>query len=120
MAASLKDLGTEVASPRQIASIAPAFAPPRGGAKMSAVSDGRKPVLAKDVTDNASLRAATAVEQAVGATGPANWSRMALLGVVIVAFILLMLQVFQGAPGTAVQSGTPVAEPVVQPASPAQ
>lgn len=68
------------------------------------------------VAEDSALRVATAVEQNIGATGPTNWWRLGLIGLSIVVAILLLLQVLNGAPGTAVVPGTPVSAPAVPPA----
>mgnify|MGYP001342047381 CR=1 FL=1 len=61
------------------------------------------------------LKPADAVEESVGATSPTNWWLYGLVGLAIVIAILLLMQVFLGAPSTEVQPGTPVSEPVVEP-----
>lgn len=59
-------------------------------------------------------------DETIGATGPTNWWLYGLYGLAIIIAILLLMQVFKGAPGTMVQPGTPVAEPVVEvPVTPA-
>jgi hypothetical protein len=63
-----------------------------------------------DVPDNSELKVTDDIERSVGATAPTNWWQAGLIALGIVAFILLMLQVFNGTPGTDVQPGTPVAE----------
>jgi hypothetical protein len=50
---------------------------------------------------------------AIASTGPTNWWRIGLVAIGIVALILLLLQLFQGTPGTDVQPGSPVAAPEV-------
>lgn len=64
-----------------------------------------------DVPDDSTLRAATAVEQSVGATGPASWGRYGLVALGAVVLILLVLQLFGGGAGTDVVPGTPVVAP---------
>lgn len=73
-----------------------------------------------DVADDSTLRMAAGAEQTVGATGPTNWWRLGLLALAIVVVILFVLQLLNGAPGTDMQSGTPVAEPIVEPVAPRQ
>ena len=66
-----------------------------------------------DVPDDSSLRVATDIEQSVGATGPANWGRLALLALAAVVLVLFLLQILGGGPpATDVVPGTPVAAPV--------
>ena len=72
--------------------------------------DGQK----VDVPDNSELKVTDDVERSVGATAPTSWWQAGLIALGIVAFILLMLQVFNGSPGTGVQPGTPVAAPQQQ------
>jgi len=62
-----------------------------------------------DVPDDSELTVTDDIERSVGSTSPTSWWQMGLIGLGIVAFILLMLQIFNGAPGTDVQPGTPVA-----------
>ncbi len=66
------------------------------------------------VPEDSSLAATKSAERAVGGTSPGTWSRYALLGIVIVAAILLVLQLLEGAPGTEVQPGSPTAVPVTE------
>jgi hypothetical protein len=63
-----------------------------------------------DVPDDSELTVTDDIERSVGSTSHTSWWQMGLIGLGIVAFILLMLQIFNGAPGTDVQPGTPVAE----------
>ena len=70
-----------------------------------------------DVPDDSLIRPAEEDEQVIGATSPTNWWRLGLVALAIVAAILLFLQLMRGAPDTAVQPGTPVAEPDVVPDS---
>jgi hypothetical protein len=56
-------------------------------------------------------------EATVGATGPTNWWLYGLFGLAIVVAVLFLMQMFQGAPSTDVQPGTPSAESVVAPAA---
>ncbi|SFV36557.1 hypothetical protein SAMN05216456_2544 [Devosia crocina] len=53
-------------------------------------------------------------EATVGATGPTNWWLYGVIGLAIVIALLLVMQIFSGAPGTDVQPGTPTSEPVVE------
>ena len=50
----------------------------------------------------------------VGATGPTNWWLYGLGALAIIIAILLIMQMFSGAPGTDMQPGTPTSEPVVE------
>ncbi len=70
-----------------------------------------------DVPDGSELKVAGEHDDVVAATSPTNWWLYGLVALAIVIAIVLALQVFNGAPGTEVQSGTPTAEPVV-PAAP--
>jgi hypothetical protein len=72
-----------------------------------------------DVPDGSELKVAGEHEATVAATGPTNWWLYGLVGLVIIVALLFILQLFNGAPGTDVQSGSPTAEPVVEPAAPA-
>lgn len=88
-----------------------------------AVDHTREPTVAKvdtlvdengykvDVPDDTSLKVATEVEQVTGATGPANWWRIGLVALGIVAAILLVLQLLGGNTGTEMIPGTPTAAP---------
>ncbi len=69
-----------------------------------------------DVRDDSEVTVTSDVERAVASTSPTNWWQISLIGLGIVAFILLVLQLFGGTPGTDVQPGTPTAE-VQQPVS---
>ena len=60
-----------------------------------------------EVPEDSMLRVTTDVEQAVGATGPANWWRLGLIGLGIVVAILLILQLLAGKTGTEMVPGTP-------------
>lgn len=70
-----------------------------------------------DVPDGSTLAPSNDVEDSIGATSPAAWWQVALIGLGIVAAMLLVLQLLGGNPGTQVQPGTPVAAPAT-PASP--
>ena len=67
-----------------------------------------------DVPDGSDLRPTGDIEAAMGATGPAVWWLYGVVALVIVAAIVLAMQIFSGAPGSDVQSGTPTAAPVTQ------
>ena len=67
-----------------------------------------------DVPDNSSLKVANEAEPMVGATGPANWWRLGLIALGIVAAILLALQLMGGNTGTEMIPGTPTAAPQSQ------
>lgn len=71
-----------------------------------------------DVPDNSPIRVAGEHDETVGATGPTNWWLYGVIGLAIVIALLLLLQLFNGAPGTDVQPGSPVSEPVVEPVAP--
>jgi hypothetical protein len=66
-----------------------------------------------DVTDDSLVRPSNDDRVAIASTGPTNWWRYGVIGVGIVALILLLMQLFQGTPGTDVQPGTPVAAPEI-------
>jgi len=68
-----------------------------------------------DLPPDSGLKPADAVEDSVGATSPTNWWLYGLVGLAIVIAILLLMQIFLGAPSTEVQPGTPISEPVVEP-----
>ena len=67
-----------------------------------------------DVPDDTSLKIATEVEQVTGATGPANWWRVGLIALGIVAAIVLALPLLGGNTGTEMIPGTPTAAPQSQ------
>lgn len=67
-----------------------------------------------DVTDDSAIKVAGQHEASVGATGPTNWWLYGLVALAIIIAILLVLQMFSGAPGTDMQPGTPTSEPVVE------
>jgi len=71
-----------------------------------------------DVPDGSGLKVAGEHEASVGAAGPTNWWVYGLVALAIVVAILFLLQMFNGAPGTDVQPGSPSSEPVVAPAAP--
>lgn len=57
----------------------------------------------------------------VAKTGtPTQWWSYGLIGLGVVIALLLIMQLLMGAPGTAVQSGTPTAAPVVETPAPPQ
>ncbi|MDB5613437.1 MAG: hypothetical protein JWQ22_1090 [Devosia sp.] len=70
-----------------------------------------------DVPDGSPLKVAGEHEATVGATGPTNWWLYGIFGLAIVIAVLFLMQMFQGAPATDVQPGTPTSESVVAPAS---
>ncbi|ODT71976.1 MAG: hypothetical protein ABS75_05725 [Pelagibacterium sp. SCN 63-23] len=67
-----------------------------------------------DVPEDSAIRVAGEHEASVGATGPTNWWLYGLGALGIIIAILLLLQVFSGAPGTDMQPGTPVSAPVTE------
>lgn len=68
-----------------------------------------------DVPDGSGLKVAGEHDPTTGATGPTNWWLYGLGAMAIIIAILLLLQVFSGAPGTDMQPGTPTSAPVVEP-----
>ena len=73
-----------------------------------------------DVPEDSELKVAGEHEQTVGATGPTNWWLYGLGALAIMIAIVLLMQVFSGAPGTEMQPGSPVAQPVVDPVLPVE
>lgn len=71
-----------------------------------------------EVPDDSKLQVARDDQPTVGNTGPTNWWRLGLIGLGIVALILLLLQLFAGAPSTEMVPGSPTSQPV-DPAPPA-
>ena len=71
-----------------------------------------------DVPDGSGLKVAGEHDAAVASTGPTNWWLYGLCALAIIVAILLVMQIFSGAPGTAMQTGTPTSAPVVD--TPAQ
>jgi len=70
-----------------------------------------------DVPDDSPLKVAGEHEESVASTSPTNWWLYGLVGLAIVIAVLLIMQMFTGAPGTDVQPGSPTAESVVAPAA---
>ena len=70
-----------------------------------------------DVPDDSPLKVAGEHEESVASTSPTNWWLYGLVALAIVIAIVLALQVFNGAPGSEVQPGTPTSESVVAPAA---
>lgn len=91
----------------------PKAPPPQGkpGAEVDFLVDERGSKL--DVPDNSQARATANVQRSVGSTSPSNWWRIGLVVLGALALVILLIQLFGGTPGTDVQPGTPVAEPVV-------
>lgn len=71
-----------------------------------------------DVPDGSGLKVASKHDETTGATGPTNWWLYGLCALAIIVAILLVLQIFSGAPGTDMQPGTPTSAPVIE--TPAQ
>lgn len=70
-----------------------------------------------DVPDGSPIKVAGEHEESVASTGPTNWWLYGLVGLAVVVAVLFLMQMFQGAPATDVQPGTPSAESVVAPAA---
>ncbi len=70
-----------------------------------------------DVPDASPIKVAGEHEDTVGATGPTNWWLYGIIGLAIVVAVLFLMQMFQGAPATDVQPGSPTSESVVAPAA---
>ncbi|WP_297106676.1 hypothetical protein [uncultured Devosia sp.] len=68
-----------------------------------------------DVPDGSGLKVANEHDKTVGSTGPTNWWLYGLGALAIIVAILLILQVFSGAPGTDMRPNSPTSEPVVEP-----
>ena len=60
-----------------------------------------------DVPDASPIKVAGEHEESVGATSPTNWWLYGIVGLAIVVAVLFLMQMFQGAPTTDVQPGTP-------------
>jgi len=72
-----------------------------------------------ELPPDSDLKVAGEHDETVGATGPTNWLLYGLIGLAIIVAVILLMQLLTGAPGTAVQPGSPVSAPVVEPAVPA-
>lgn len=70
-----------------------------------------------DVPDGSHIKVAGEHDLTVGNTGPTNWWLYGLVGMAIVIALLFVLQMFQGAPATDVQPGSPTSQSVVAPAT---
>ena len=70
-----------------------------------------------DVPDGSPIRVAGEHEDSVASAGPTNWWLYGIVGLAIVVAVLFLMQMFQGAPATDVQPGTPTSESVVAPAA---
>lgn len=70
-----------------------------------------------DLPDGSPLKVAGEHDTVVGATSPTNWWLYGVIGLAIVVAVLFVMQIFQGAPATSVQTGTPTSESVVAPVS---
>ncbi|ODT80792.1 MAG: hypothetical protein ABS76_15125 [Pelagibacterium sp. SCN 64-44] len=71
-----------------------------------------------ELPENSAIKVAGEHEPTIGATGPTNWWLYGLGALAIIVAILLVLQIFSGAPGTDMQPGTPTSEPVVETPAP--
>lgn len=71
-----------------------------------------------EVPQDSDLRPTGDIEAAMGGTSPGQWWLYGLVAIVVVAAIVLAMQMFSGAPGTAVQPGTPTAAPVTETTTP--
>ena len=60
-----------------------------------------------DVPDDSEVTVTNDVERVVASTSPTNWWQVSLVALGIVAFILLMLQLFGGTPVAEQQQPTP-------------
>ncbi|ODT73281.1 MAG: hypothetical protein ABS75_00995 [Pelagibacterium sp. SCN 63-23] len=72
-----------------------------------------------ELPDNRPIQVAGEHDATIGAAGPTNWWLYGLGALAIIIAILLVLQIFSGAPGTDMQPGTPSSAPVVEPVIPA-
>ena len=68
-----------------------------------------------DVPNGSPIKTAGEHEDSVGATSPTNWWLYGLVGLAVVIAILFVMQMFNGAPATDMQPGTPTSESVVAP-----
>lgn len=69
-----------------------------------------------DVPDGSPIKVAGEHEESVAAAGPTNWWLYGVIALAIVVAVLFLMQMFQGAPATDVQPGSPTSESVVAPA----
>ncbi len=67
-----------------------------------------------ELPKDATLKIASALDPAIGGTGPSNWWRYGLVALLILVAIILVLQLLGGNKGTDVIPGTPVAAPQTQ------
>ena len=67
-----------------------------------------------DVPDGSGIKVAGEHEPSVGGTGPTNWWLYGLGALAIIVALLLVMQMFSGAPSTDMQPGTPTSAPVVE------
>lgn len=67
-----------------------------------------------EVPEGSDLRPTGDIEAAMGGTSPSQWWLYGVVAIAVVAAIVLVMQIFSGAPGTDVQSGTPTAAPVTE------
>jgi hypothetical protein len=73
-----------------------------------------------DVPDESDLKIADEHDIIVGGTGPTNWWLYGLIALGVIIGLLLILQMFSGAPGTDMQPGTPTSAPVSEMPAPMQ
>lgn len=69
-----------------------------------------------ELPDDTPIKVAGEHDPTIGAAGPTNWWFYGFVGMAIVIAVLFLMQLFQGAPATDVQPGTPTSESVVAPA----
>jgi len=72
-----------------------------------------------DTSEELARTVAEEHDETVASVSPTNWWLYGIIGLAIVIAMLLILQLFNGAPGTDMQPGSPVSEPVVEPVAPA-
>ncbi|RYE62571.1 MAG: hypothetical protein EOO79_12160 [Oxalobacteraceae bacterium] len=90
--------------------------PAPGAAKVDFLVDENASRI--ELPEGTDIRPTGDVEAAMGATSPANWWLYGVIGLGVVIAVVLLMQMFSGAPSTDVQPGTPTAVPVTE--TPAQ